>query len=527
MADVASVPEAPDASHQVGAMGGDVSLLEAVIEQMPSAVLIAEAPSGRVILANRQAQRLGICVPGANDAGGSPDRPLGQRADGRPYTAEDWPLARALRLGEAIHNEEITYARADGSRRVLRVSASPIRDSTRQVVAVVVVCEDITGQRYLQEELLRANKLESLAVLAGGIAHDFNNLLTAILGNVMLARMDVDPRSDTNEALGDAERASIRAKELTQQLLTFARGGPAERKATSLEPLLRHTPGLSLKGSEAVLRLDIAADLWRVHADENQIGQVIQNLVTNARESMPEGGSITVSAANEAVTLAAALPLPAGPYVRVSVSDTGVGIAADNLMRIYDPYFSTKGQRSGLGLAVCYSIVGQHDGCMTVESQPGVGSTFHVYLPAAVDEPLSAATTDRPPLPANGRVLVMDDEEVVRNVAERMLHRLGYQVEVAANGAEAIALYEAARRDGRPFDIVLMDLTVPGGMGGREAMSRLRQLDPGVVAVVSSGYATDPVLARFADYGFRGVVTKPYKFGELAEVLVRLSHRTE
>jgi signal transduction histidine kinase/ActR/RegA family two-component response regulator len=501
-------------------MASNPAMLFAVLEQMPSAVLIAEAPSGHTILTNARVGHIGIPVPPPGAPVHEHDWQLGPRPDGTAQTAADWPLVRAVRLGETVRDEEIAFLRADGAKRVLRASAAPVRDPQGATVAAVMVCDDVTEQRYLQDELLRANKLESLAVLAGGIAHDFNNLLTAILGNVMLARMDLPAGSGLDEALADAERASVRARELTQQLLTFARGGEPVRRVMSLEPLLRNVASLALRGSPAALRLKIAPDLWPAELDEDQLGQVIGNLVTNAREAMPEGGTLTVAAGNEDVIAGDGLPLAAGRYVRIAVSDTGSGISAENLSRIYDPYFSTKEMRSGLGLAVCHTIVDRHGGCIVVESLPGVGSTFSVYLPAAAVAGVVASQVTAPV--GDTRVLIMDDEQVVRTVAKRMLQRLGYRAEMAADGAEAIALYRAARDGGDPFDVVLMDLTVPEGMGGREAMARLLTIDPAVVAIVCSGYATDPVLAHFSDYGFRGVVTKPYQMEELGALLARL-----
>ena len=385
--------------------------------------------------------------------------------------------------------------------------------------------QDVTEKRKLEDEVAKANKLEDLGLLAGGIAHDFNNLLTAILGNVVLARIETEPDSEVAEILLEAERAAGRARDLTQQLLSFARGGAPVRRALSLAELLSESSSFMLRGSASRCEFTIADGLWPVEVDEGQISQVVQNLVINADEAMPGGGLIRVSAENVELGDGHGLPLPSGPYVRVSVADNGVGIPPEHLSRVFDPYFTTKRKGSGLGLASCYSIIKRHEGHINLQSDQGVGSTFSIYLPAARDAVQAEAMATAAPVKGDGLVLVMDDEEVVRNVLQRMLIRLGYRVETAADGREAVEMYKRAKAEEHPFDAVIMDLTVPGGMGGLDAMAELVRYDPAVRAVVSSGYSNDPVMSEYRRYGFLRMMSKPYRIEDLGQTLRRLLSR--
>jgi two-component system cell cycle sensor histidine kinase/response regulator CckA len=381
---------------------------------------------------------------------------------------------------------------------------------------------DITERQSVREDVLRAQKLESIGILAGGIAHDFNNILTAILGNINLARIDSDLGEQTASRLLEAERGAWRAKGLTSQLLTFSRGGMPVKKVFSLGPLLRESVAFALMGSNVGFTFSIDEDLWPVEADEGQIGQVVNNIVINAGQAMPEGGEVSVRAVNETVTEDAGLALKPGRYVKISIEDTGTGIPEGYLQRIFDPYFTTKQRGSGLGLATSYSIVKKHGGFIGVESQLTVGSCFHVYLPASARELAMPGADAAEPLRGKGRILVMDDEEMVRSVAEQMLRHMGFEVEQAKDGTEAVKLYKRALEENRRFDAVIMDLTVPGGLGGKQAVKRLLKIDPQTKAIVSSGYSTDPVMSRFRDYGFVGVVTKPYDSVELFRVLTEV-----
>ena len=308
------------------------------------------------------------------------------------------------------------------------------------------------------------------------------------------------------------------ARDLTRQLLTFSRGGAPVKRPLAIAEAVTHAVQFALRGSNVRGEFAIPPDLWAVEADQGQLNQVFHNLGLNACQSMPDGGTVLVEAANLLLECGGDIPLPAGRYVRIAVADHGAGIPRENLERIFDPFFTTKHDGTGLGLAVVYSIVKNHGGHIGVASVEGLGSTFTVYLPATTDAPPLAAPT--PAVYAGcGRVLVMDDEPSVRNVASRILAAMGYEVQTAAAGAEAVAAYGKARDEGKPFDAVILDLTIPGGMGGAETLRRLAEIDPAVRAVVSSGYSDDPVMSRYREYGFCNVIAKPYRSGDLSRVM--------
>jgi PAS domain S-box-containing protein len=418
-----------------------------------------------------------------------------------------------------------------GNLRYLSVSVQPVMEKER-VKSINGILSDITIRRRLEEERQRVAKLESIGVLAGGIAHDFNNILTAILGNISLARMEAAPGSEIVESLEQAERASLRARDLTGQLLTFSKGGVPTKKLCSLTELLRDTAGFALRGSNIKCRLSIPDDLWHAEIDDGQVSQVIHNLVLNAQQAMPEGGKIKVSAENMVLTrgrsLGMSLPLKRGNYIRIAVTDHGSGIPEEHLDKIFEPFFTTKKKGSGLGLATSFSIARNHGGHLSVESVFGRGSTFYVYLPASESR---AATrkeaAEELHLGGRARILVMDDEELVRDIAGRMLVHIGYEdIEYAANGADAVKLYRAAMESGKPFNVVILDLTIPGGMGGRETIKKLLKIDPGVKAIVSSGYADESVMAEYRGYGFSGMAAKPYTVDKLRHVLSELTGGT-
>jgi two-component system, cell cycle sensor histidine kinase and response regulator CckA len=387
-----------------------------------------------------------------------------------------------------------------------------------------ITYEDRTELRQIEQERLRLAKLESVGILAGGIAHDFNNLLTAIVGNISLARIDPTRSDKVIARLEEAEKAAARAKDLTSQLLTFSKGGAPVKKAMFLQRMIQETCGLILSGSKSRCEFDIAPDLWPVEVDEGQISQVITNVLLNADQAMPTGGTIKLRALNCTLEAGHSLPLEPGRYIQIAIGDEGVGIGSEHLPKVFDPYFTTKQGGSGLGLATVHSVVSKHGGYVTAESEIGHGTTIIIYLPAArgqVDGLASLADSEAF-TKGKGRILVMDDEEMIRDLASAILTHLGYEAEFAENGEQAIAQYERAKATGRPFDAVLMDLTIRGGMGGQEAVAVLRSMDPKVKAIVSSGYSNDPVMAEYGDYGFVGVVAKPYRIEELSEVLQRV-----
>jgi len=418
---------------------------------------------------------------------------------------------------------EYTFLRKDGTEFLGEVNASFIRDASGNPVAVVSITRDITERKQVEEERVRADKLESVGTLAGGIAHDFNNLLTGILGNIELAKRysEAGEMSRASATLSEAERASLRAKDLTQQLLTFAKGGAPIKKLASITELAKETATFALSGSKVKCQFDLPDDLWAVECDERQIGQVISNIVINADQAMPRGGILKLSARNTVIGPGGTLPLPKGNYVEIIIEDHGIGIPREHLDRIFDPYFTTKHKGSGLGLATSYSIIRNHGGHIRVESELGVGTTCYVYLPASKKpvRKIRKKQALRSSLMTQGKILVMDDEEIIREMLSNLLSVIGYKVTLAKDGVEAIERYTEAKNLGQPFDAVILDLTIRGGMGGREAIKKLIEIDPDVKAIVSSGYATDPIMADYKKHGFSAVVTKPYSAGELERTL--------
>jgi signal transduction histidine kinase/ActR/RegA family two-component response regulator len=398
----------------------------------------------------------------------------------------------------------------EGMRRRTRQAMRLARESVAQLQA------HLEERERLEQERIRAQKLESLAVLAGGLGHDFSNYLTALLLNLTLlkGRPGLDP--EVKFTLGEMEAACRRAQALTRQLVTFARKSPPRRTVFPPEPLVRETVGLVLRGPRAACEIRIQPGLLNLEGDDNQISQVLQNLLLNAAEALPQKGPITCEARNLSPAEVARLGLdPLRPWIRLTVSDQGPGIPPENLERIFDPYFSTKPRGSGLGLAMAHSIVSRHGGFLRVESAAGVGTTFHVDLPAT-SAPPSPLTPPETPLADRGRVLVMDDDEDVRRVVGRMLRQLGYEVHFARDGRELLEVYQASQ-DG--WQAVIMNLSVPEGMGGREAIERLRQIDPGVRALITSGYLDHPVMIDCRAYGFRASIPKPFTLAELSRAL--------
>jgi len=432
----------------------------------------------------------------------------------------DAKMEQILREGDYFIGER-HYRKKDGEVLTVEVGGNRIAYGGKEVFSVV--CRDITARKKMEVELLKMQKLESLGLLAGGIAHDFNNILTGIIGNLTLAKLNAGPETRLFGKLAETERACLRARDLTQQLLTFAKGGAPLKKTLPLSGLIREAVRFTLRGSNVGCRFDIADDLLPVDADEGQITQVINNLVINAQQAMPDGGELADTAENLKDGSRSGLPLTPGPYVTVAIRDQGPGIPPDQLEKIFDPYFTTKKTGSGLGLAVAYSILKKHGGHISALSEPDGGAAFTLYLPSArAAEPPPAPKPVRI-IPGQGRILVMDDEQTVRLVLQEMLRFLGYDPAFTVDGEEAIDTYKTAMAEGTPFDAVIMDLTIPGGMGGLEAIGRLREIDPHVRAIVSSGYASDAVVADFRKHGFSGVLSKPYQMEALSELLSTLT----
>lgn len=383
----------------------------------------------------------------------------------------------------------------------------------------------------VEETTLTARKLEAIGILAGGMAHRFNNILTTLVGRLSLAKLHARPHEPLFVHLSEAEHAVQRAVETTQQLLTFATGGAPVKRLMALGPLLQEATAFVLTSPNVRRIVSYAADLWAVEADGSQLRQVIHNVALNAVQAMPAGGMLQVRAVNVSIEAAHHLPISEGAYVRIAIRDQGEGIPRAYRDRIFDPYFTTKEQGNGLGLATAYAIVQKHAGYMHVESAPDVGTTVYIYLPATPSTRLSEQATLVRPLAAHKKILIMDDEKPIRILLGEMLVRLGYEVESASNGAEALDLYRRAQEAGEPFAAVVMDLMIPGGMGGEETIANLRAIDPEAKAIVSSGYSSDPIMADFPRYGFCGVLPKPYQLSELNAVLQRVltgcEHRSQ
>jgi len=370
-----------------------------------------------------------------------------------------------------------------------------------------------------------ANRLESIGILAGGIAHDFNNFLMSIYGSITMARREIGPDSPAVELLVEAEAASLRAKNLTQQLLTFARGGKPVKKPVSVQRVVRQAVEFAQRGTAMRADFSLPDNLWPAELDEGQVGQVFSNLAINAEQSMPSGGTLEVSAENLEVVERFPLPLTPGPHVRISVCDSGTGILPEYLSRIFDPYFTTKRRGSGLGLAVAQSVVTRHGGFITVESEMGSGTVFHIHLPASPElKPDTISATETAQLTGRGRVLVMDDEEGILKVTGMLLADLGYQPDVARDGEGALALFQEAEAEDRPFAAVICDLVIPGGMSGIEVAKRLKSIAPDVPVIAASGFTNDAVLSEPGAHGFDDGLAKPFSIDELGRALSRLVH---
>jgi len=419
-------------------------------------------------------------------------------------------------------NLEREFVRKDGSTFPASLNVFTERDEAGRLLRTKTIARDMTEIKKMEAELLKGQKLESIGILAGGIAHDFNNILTAIMGNISIAAMYAKPGSELFERLMEAEKASIRARDLTQQLLAFSRGWAPIKKTVATADLVREAVGFSLMGSSVGCTFVLSPDIWPVEADEGQITQVLNNLVLNAVHAMPEGGVITIGAANVTNPELESVPLPKGKYVKISVKDHGVGIPEEIRQKVFEPYFTTKKKGHGLGLASSYSIIMKHGGHITLESTPGKGTTFFIYLPACAGPMPETRQILAQPVSGKGRVLIMDDEIAVAGTAAKMLGSLGYETAIAGEGSKAIELYVRAMESGQPFSAVIMDLTIPGGMGGREAIRKLREIAPDVRAIVSSGYPHDPVMVDYRKYGFCGLIAKPYKIVDLSRTVHRV-----
>lgn len=444
-------------------------------------------------------------------------------------TADLGVSAAGLHAGDAarLKNHPAQLRRHDGRPLPVKINAGRIR--YQMAPAVLFVMTDMTAAVEMENELHKARQLDSIAALSGGIAHDYNNLLAVIIGNISLIQSYVDPQDMVFRLLNEVNEAASVAQSLTQKLITFSRGGAPSKTTADLAVLARSVTEFSLSGANIDCRFEIPDGLWLVEVDRSQVGQAIHNLVINAREAMATGGAITVSATNVHEIDTEHGPM-AGRWVQLAITDQGTGIAPENMDRILNPYFSTKqrGQQkgTGLGLSISHSIIRKHDGHMTIASAPGAGTTVKIHLPAStkviVEDSAPGPFKNAAPICGSGRILVMDDEEMIINMATRILARLGYDTAHARNGGDAVDLYRQALSTGQPFDAVILDLTVRGGMGGEEAIGHLIDIDPRVKAIISSGYSDSPIMQNFRRYGFTATAAKPYSLSKLSRVLARV-----
>ena len=372
-----------------------------------------------------------------------------------------------------------------------------------------------------ESQLRQAQKMEAIGTLAGGIAHDFNNMLGVIIGNSSYA-IEMIEKYDNDElysVLFDIEDGAKRAQNLTQQLLTFSKGGSPIKKTADLNQLIKESALFVTRGAKSKCRFDLSKSLWAAEVDAGQLNQAINNLVINSSQSMPNGGTIMIRTDNTEIEEEDRVPLPAGKYIYIEVKDRGTGIPEDHISKIFDPYFTTKQEGSGLGLTTTYSIIKQHGGLITINSLLGEGTTVNIYLPASEKEQKPPVKQAGEVHKGQGKILVMDDQEPILKMLKRQLTRMGYEAFLAEDGAQAIDIFREAYKSNNPFDLVILDLTIPGGMGGAKTIPELLKIDPKVKAIVSSGYSNDPIMAHYQDYGFCGVIPKGFTMNQISKVI--------
>lgn len=435
------------------------------------------------------------------------------------------------KAGETGREQSIELPLKSGGGSTLwgRMNIEADRDETGAVTQWRIVLVDITqrkaaeeDRKNLEDRLIQTQKMDAISTLAGGIAHDFNNMLSVISGNISMALSRLDKDHELYELLSDVQEGAKQAQHLTHQLLTFASGGEPIKRVADVNQLLRETAGFVTRGTKTRCDFSLADDLSSVEVDAGQFHQAVGNIFINAVQAMPEGGIIQIKTENADIDSGEPIPLPRGDYIRIGITDQGTGIPPENMSKIFNPFFTTRQQGSGLGLATVFSIIKRHHGYISVESRPEEGATFNIYLPATAERIPQPEYKKEIPHHGHGRVLVMDDQLPVLKMVNKMLDRMGYETVFAMDGKQAIEMFRDAYLSRNPYDLVILDLTVPGGVGGAEAITELVMIDPDVKAVVSSGYSTDPVMANYQQYGFCDVIPKPYTKTQMAELLSRV-----
>ena len=505
------------------ALSKETEQLSITLQSIGDGVITTDDKGG-VMLMNPVAERLTGWRQ--DEAAGKPLSEVFQIIDERSRESIPDPVARLFEADDTTQfdTQKLLVPRHGRERRIAE-SGAPIRDGNDNRVGVVLVFRDTTAEQQLKEETLKANKLESLGLLAGGIAHDFNNILTSVLGNLSLAKLDLAPDTSAHRLVHQAESASTRAKDLTKQLLSFSKGAIPIKSTASLTKLVQDSADIAARCSRARCEYKLAPDLWEAAVDPGQINQVIQNFVINAAQAMKGEGVVRVTTENVTVRKADNLPLKPGCHIKITVSDSGDGIAPEHLDRIFDPYFTTKEEDTGLRLSITYSIIKNHEGHVAVESRPDVGTTITIYLPANGPIP-DASTVSVEGLAigeaVNGRILVTQDEKIIGQITAKMLSRMGFNVEVAQSGHETIERFQRALGMKRSFDIVLLDLNSFEDVETKDLIQELRAIDPDVKAIVCGDRGDDPMISNYRDFGFSGVALKPFKINDLGSVVKRV-----
>lgn len=386
------------------------------------------------------------------------------------------------------------------------------------------IFKDNTERKKMEEQALKHKNLEALGTLAGGMAHDFNNALAVIMGNLSQAEIAMNISSEFEELISEAMEGCKNAQCLANKFLTFSSGGMPVKDRENIKKFIHDSVCSVLEGTNSKPEFDFEANDVYAEFDAAQMGQVIKNIVLNAHESMRAGGIIKVRTCNSSINVDNPFAAKPGEYVQIDITDQGHGIEKENLSKVFDPYYSTKNDKDGMGLATAFSIIKSHGGFITLESEVGQGSTFHIFIQ------LSKSKLNEKKMKANkiklhqgsGRILIMDDQEQILFMLRKIMDKLGYEAVCTKDGQEAIEKYKQARNSEDDFDLVILDLTVPKGLGGADTMMELKKIDPNVRAIVSSGYSNDPVMANYRDHGFCAVMPKPYSIKNVSDIFKEL-----